>query len=350
MLVIDGDMGEGGGQLLRTALALSVCRQISFEIFNIRARRQKPGLQPQHLAAVQAAAKISAASVDGASLNSQHLRFQPRGIFAGDYRFNIGTAGSATLLVQTLLPALMLNKTPSSLHVTGGTHNPLSPPFDFFARAFCPLLTRMGFLIDARLERPGFYPRGGGIMQVALASADKLRPLRLLERGEVRRLSARILLAHLPAHIASRERDILQRSLSIAEDDIAIDTADAAFGPGNVVCVFVHSAYVTEVFTGFGQRGVPAESVAQKVTAQVNDYLRSEVPVGRYLADQLLIPVTLAGGGEFLTQPPSLHTTTNMAVITQITGQQFICEEQKAGQWRIATGSEYSPKPMDNHS
>jgi len=336
VLVIDGDMGEGGGQVLRTALALSMCRQIPFEIIHIRARRQRPGLQPQHLTAVQAAAAISAASVEGASLGSRFLRFQPGPVSAGDYRFNIGTAGSATLLMQTLLPALMLARTPSSLHVTGGTHNPLSPPFDFFAQAFCPLLARMGIAVDARLERPGFYPRGGGIMQVTLTATNAFRPLRLLQRGDLHQLSARILLAHLPTHIAQRERDVLRQSLPIADEDIMIDSANAAVGPGNAVCVYVRSEYLTEVFSGFGQRGVPAETVAQGVISQVNDYLQAGVPVGHYLADQLLVPMALAGGGEFLTQQPSLHTTTNMAVIAQFTGQQFICEEGKTGQWRIA--------------
>ncbi len=337
MLVIDGDLGEGGGQVLRTALALSMCRQLPFEIINIRARRQKPGLQPQHLTAVQAAAAISAASVEGASIGSPFLRFQPQAVSAGEYRFDIGTAGSASLLVQTLLPALMLNKTPSALHVTGGTHNPLSPPFDFFAQAFCPMLARMGITVDARLERPGFYPRGGGIMQVTIAATSTIRPLQLLQRGDLQQLSAHILLAHLPAHIAQRERDVLHQRLPIAEEEIIIDTADSAFGPGNAVCVFVRSEHITEVFTGFGQRGVTAETVAQGVVTQVNEYLQAGVPVGPYLADQLLIPMALLEGGEFLTLQPSLHTTTNLAVISQFTGQQFICEMGKTGQWRIAT-------------
>ena len=336
MLSIDGDMGEGGGQVLRSALALSVCRQTPFQMHNIRARRKNPGLQPQHLAAVQAAARISQATLEGAVLGSQNLRFQPNGLYPGDYQFNIGTAGSATLLVQTLLPALLLAKAPSSLHVEGGTHNPLSPPFDFFAHAFCPLLTRMGARISTTLERPGFFPKGGGILHVAFEVADRLQALRLLQRGEIQQLSAQILLAHLPAHIAQREREALCQSLQITEADIHIRLEDSAYGPGNVVSVFANCAHITEVFTGFGRRGIPAESVAQDVATQVNDYLQAGVPVDRYLADQLLIPLALANGGEFLTQEPSLHTTTNMAVITLFTGKKFTSEATDTRQWRIA--------------
>ena len=339
MLFIDGDMGEGGGQVLRSALALSVCRQIPFQLHNIRARREKPGLQPQHLAAVRAAAQISRATVEGADIGSQSLRFLPNGIYPGNYQINIGTAGSATLLVQTLLPALMLAKTPSSLRVEGGTHNPLSPPFDFFAYAFCPLLTRMGMRLSTTLERPGFFPKGGGIMHVAIQAADQLQALHLLERGEVQQLSAQILLAHLPMHIAQRESKVLCQALRIAAADIRIRQEDSAFGAGNVVSVAANSEHVTEVFTGFGQRGIPAESVAQGVVAQVNDYLLAGVPVGRYLADQLLIPLALVNGGEFLTQEPSLHTNTNMDVITLFTGKRFTSETTATRQWRIAIGA-----------
>lgn len=336
MLILDGDMGEGGGQVLRTALALSVCKQIPFQIINIRARRKKPGLQPQHLAAVQAAALISQATVEDAVIGSQNLRFHPHGIYPGDYQFNIGTAGSVTLVVQTIVPALMLANAPSSLRVEGGTHNPLSPPFDFFARAFCPLLTRMGVRISTTLERPGFFPKGGGIMHVTLGATDKLQALHLLQRGEIQRLSAQILLAHLPEHIALRERNTLCQSLALAEKDVIIRHENAAFGPGNAVSVFVNSEYVTEVFSGFGQRGVPAENVAMDVVAQVNNYLQAGAPVGRHLADQLLIPLALAGGGEFMTQQPSLHTTTNIEVIRHFTGMRFTSMASTNRHWRIA--------------
>lgn len=338
MLVIDGDMGEGGGQVLRTAVALSVCKQIPFEMFNIRARRPRPGLQPQHLAAVNAAARISGARVSGAVAGSQNLRFEPACVMAGDYCFDIGTAGSAILLAQTILPALLQTDAPTSLQVIGGTHNPMSPSFDFFQQAYCPLLARMGATIQTTLTRPGFYPRGGGMIKIAVAGKHNLQPIQLLQRGRLVQLEARILLAHLPEHIARRERNVLAERLTIDEDEIDIRHEPTALGPGNVISINIRSEYVTEVFTGFGQRGVSAENVAGAVADQVNQYLRSGVPVGQYLADQLLLPMALAGRGSFLTQAPSLHTTTNIAVIALFTGQKFHCDGEHTQRWRITLG------------
>lgn len=336
MLTIDGDIGEGGGQVLRTALALSVCRQIPFRIHNIRARRKNPGLQPQHLAAVNAAAAISQARVQGAEIGSSVLVFEPADIIPGNYEFRIGTAGSATLVMQTILPALMLTGTSSSVRVEGGTHNPLSPPFEFFARAFCPLLNRMGARIETALERPGFYPRGGGLLRVNIHPATALQPLILRERGTTQALSAEILLAHLPIHIAQRERAVLQESLTMVEDAIRIHEDDSAYSPGNAISVFIPSEHVTEVFSSIGQRGKPAETVAGEVVDEVNGYLLTAVPVGVHLADQLLLPLALANGGEYLTQVPSLHTRTNMNIITQFTGIIFTAEEITDKQWKIA--------------
>lgn len=162
MLNIDGAMGEGGGQILRSALALSLCLEQAFRMVNIRAARKRPGLMPQHLVAVKAAATIGDAEVDGATLGSQTLQFVPRGVKAGEYRFDIGTAGSTTLVLQTILPALLTAAGPSRLFLLGGTHNPLAPPFDFLAHAFVPLINRMGPRLRVQLERPGFYPVGGG--------------------------------------------------------------------------------------------------------------------------------------------------------------------------------------------
>lgn len=338
MLVIDGNMGEGGGQVLRTALALSLCRQIPFAMFNIRTRRPKPGLQPQHLAAVHAAAQISGARVTGAAIASQILQFEPAKLTAGDYRFDIGTAGSAILLLQTILPALLLADAGSTLEISGGTHNPMSPSYDFFEQAFCPLLKRMGAVIETRLIRPGFYPRGGGILQVRIAGKHRLQALELLHRGRLVQLRAEILLAHLPDHIAQRERKVLGENLSLDEQAIHIQHKNAALGPGNVISIYAQSEHLTEVFTGFGQRGVRAERVAVDVAKEVNAYLQADVPIGQFLADQLLLPLALAGGGAFVTQAPSLHTTTNIDVIAQFTGQRFHCDEVHKQRWCIALG------------
>ena len=335
MFTIDGDTGEGGGQVLRTALTLSMCRQTPFRITRIRQRRKRPGLQRQHLAAVQAAAIVSRARIKGAEIGSQELIFEPEKFFPGQYRIDIGTAGSTILVAQTLLPALMLSNTPSSITLVGGTHNMLAPPFDFFEQTFCPLINRMGPKVTARLERPGFYPRGGGIMHVDIQPVAELQPLEITERGKLRSLRTVILLAHLPEHIALRERNVISKMPEIDKQQITIRHADDAMGPGNAVMIAADSECLTEVFTAYGVRGVPAEKVAETAVLEVQRYLESGVPVGEHLADQLLIPLALTGGGAFITAKPSLHTTTNMDVIRRFTGIGLKAVEIEPGKWRI---------------
>lgn len=343
MLIIDGAQGEGGGQILRTALALSMCLAKPFKIIHIRATRKRPGLRPQHLMAVRAAAEISHADVTGVERDSPQLTFRPQGIYPGRYDFFIGTAGSTTLVLQTVLPALMLAGAPSSLVLEGGTHNPLAPPFDFLSRAFLPLLNRMGPQITATLERPGFYPAGGGRFRVEIQPARRLQALRLLERGEIRQQRAEILLAHLPEHIAQRERRVIQDGLHLAEDCVTIHLDTSAPGPGNAVSVIVESEHVTEVFSAIGERGTPAETVAGRVVEAVQAYLRANIAVGPYLADQLLLPMALCGAGAFLTLKPSRHTLTNIAVIKQFMPVDFILHETRPAAWRIEFSTALKP-------
>ena len=214
MLTLDGSLGEGGGQILRTALGLSLVTGLEFRIEKIRANRQKPGLQRQHLAAVQAAAAIGQAEVEGAEINSQQLAFHPRGVAPGDYAFAVGTAGSATLVFQTILPALMIAAKPSALVLEGGTHNPLAPPYEFLAKAFLPLVNRMGPNVRAKLDRHGFYPAGGGKMRMTIEPVTRLARLDLLDRGKLLGLRATAIIASLPYHVAERELKVLKRELS----------------------------------------------------------------------------------------------------------------------------------------
>jgi len=194
MLTIDGSMGEGGGQVVRSSLALSLVTGTPFRIDKVRAGRKRPGLMRQHLTAVQAAAAVGGARVTGAEIGAQCFTFEPGAVQAGEHRFAVGTAGSATLVLQTVLPALLVAGGPSRLTLEGGTHNPMAPPFDFIAEAFLPLIARMGARCTATLERPGFYPAGGGRFTVEVTPvAEELIPFALLERGEVKRREARAL-------------------------------------------------------------------------------------------------------------------------------------------------------------
>lgn len=332
---IDGSIGEGGGQILRTSLALATCLGRPIRIFNIRAARRRPGLQPQHLAAVSAVAAISHAQVVGAEKDSQALTFIPSAVKAGEYHFAVGTAGSTLLVLQTVLPALMLADAPSRLVLEGGTHNPLAPPFEFLQYAFLPVLNQMGPVVRARLERPGFAPRGGGRVIVEIQPASRLRAVEIAERGAIRAQYAEVLLAHLPEHIARRELAVIQAALGYADEQLRFQMVSNAYGPGNVVSVVIQSEHITECFSAFGRRGVPAEQVARKVVEEVRRYLKAAVPVGPYLADQLLLPMALAGGGMFVTVKPSLHALTNLQVINAFMKIDMRAEEIGDDVWRI---------------
>jgi RNA 3'-terminal phosphate cyclase (ATP) len=321
VLTIDGSQGEGGGQILRSSLALALISGTPFRIERIRAGRAKPGLMRQHLTALEAAAAIGDADVEGAAIGAQQVLFRPKHVRAGTYRFAVGTAGSAALVLQTVLLPLVTASAESSLTLEGGTHNPHAPPFDFLAGAFLPLLHRMGAHVEARLERPGFYPAGGGRIGVQVSASAGLRRLELPARGAIRRRRARALVSRLPRQIGDRELAVVRSRLGWPNDDLEVVVlAEGTAGPGNVLLLEVESEHVTEVFTGFGEVGLRAEAVAERAVLDAREYLAADVPVGPHLADQLLLPLALAGGGGFRTLPLTRHARTNVEVIRQFLG------------------------------
>lgn len=328
LVVIDGS--AGGGQLLRSSLALSLATGKPFRIEQIRGRRAKPGVLRQHLAAIEAAAKIGDASTEGAELGSRTLTFVPGGVRAGEYAFAIGSAGSTTLVLQTVLLPLALANGTSLVEIEGGTHNPLAPPFEFIAEAFLPLLRTMGVRVEAELVRPGFAPAGGGTLRVMIEGGARLATLQLDERGEIVQRRVRALVANLPYAIAQREVKTALEELGWPEECGVAQTVGAR-GPGNVVSVSVASERVTDVFTAFGRRGVPAEAVAREAAKQARRYLKSGAAVGEQLADQLLLPLSLGAGGSFTTTPLSDHATTNMEVIRRFTGVQLAVRRVRPG-------------------
>lgn len=334
MIEIDGAAGEGGGQLLRTSLTLSVLTGQAFRMTRIRARRSRPGLQRQHLAAVDAARRISAARIEGAEVDSQTLLFEPNRVRAGSYEFAIGTAGSSTLVLQTILLPLMLAQSPSSLRVVGGTHNLAAPPYEFLARAYLPLLARMGARVTLELERWGFYPRGGGEI-LARVEPGRLEPLSLTERGVLRGIRAEATVAALPRHIAERELGVAARQLALSADCLELRELPRDMGPGNVLTITVSHEHVTEVFTGFGERGVPAESVASAACRAARDYLAAEAATGPHLADQLLLPLAIAGGGKFTTTELTSHFASNAGIIARFLPLSVTAEERGSG-WLVS--------------
>lgn len=335
MISIDGSQGEGGGQILRTALALSLVTGREFRIHNIRAGRRKPGLLHQHLAAVKAAVRVGAAETRGAELGSAELLFAPQSINPGRYRFDVGTAGSCTLVLQTVLPSLLTATDRSEIIVEGGTHNPAAPPFDFLAKCFIPIINRMGPRVTARLERPGFYPAGGGRIVVAVEPTPALSPIELTERGPIKNRRARALVAMLPREIAGRELRTLAGMLHWDSESLEVEMIDNSFGPGNAIVVEIESEALTEVITGFGRRGIRGEQVATETAESVRRYIDANVPVGRHLADQLLLPMALAGGGRFRTLSPTSHTLTNIAVLRRFVEVSVDASESAGDDWTI---------------
>lgn len=304
MIALDGAQGEGGGQILRSALSLSMITGQPFTITSIRAGRAKPGLLRQHLTAVKAATEICGATVEGAELGSQRLLFRPGTVRGGDYRFAIGSAGSCTLVLQTVLPALWFADGPSRVEVSGGTDNPSAPPADFIRRVLEPLLAKIGIHQQTTLLRHGFYPAGGGVVATEVSPVASFNTLQLGERGNIVQMRGEVLLAGVPRHVAEREIATLA-------------------GPGNTVSLEVESENITERFFVVGEKRVSAEVVAAQLVKEVKRYLASTAAVGEYLADQLVLPMALAGAGEFTVAHPSCHLLTNIAVVERFLPVRF---------------------------
>lgn len=334
MLVIDGSRGEGGGQILRTALALAMVTGTTLQIERIRARRAKPGLMPQHLVCVRAAQAVCGAEVAGVELGSSWLRFRPGPIRAGHYHFAIGTAGSTTLVFQTLLPALLLADVPSTVELEGGTHNAMAPSVDFIRLAFLPALRRMGIEVEMTLLRHGFYPVGGGLWRASVQPWRDKRPLCLLEPGDCLRREAVAISARLPEHVAQRELAQVRALLGWSEQE-SHSQAVSSPGPGNVLSLRLYCREQILVSECVGHKGLPAEEVARRAVAELRRLHAAGVPVDAHLADQLLVFLALGAGGEFRTLAPTRHTLTNLDVIRGLSGATFnLCEEQP-GIWSI---------------
>ena len=335
MLTIDGANGEGGGQVLRTSLALSLITRKPFRIENIRARRKTPGLLRQHLTAVHAATQVGNAAVEGATLGSMTLTFVPQALRSGEFAFAIGTAGSTMLVLQTILLPLALAEGTSVVDLEGGTHNPTAPPFDFMDRAFLPLLTRMGANVELELVRPGFYPAGGGKIRVSITPSKTLGRLQLDERGAITTRCARAVVANLPWTIAEREVKIAAAELEWPDDCLQAHTLTGSAGPGNLISIIVGSDNVTDVFTAFGERGVRAEEVARDAVKQARRYINSNAAIGEHLADQLLLPLAVGEGGSFTTTPLTGHSLTNIETIGRFVDREITTEQVSNGIVRV---------------
>jgi RNA 3'-terminal phosphate cyclase (ATP) len=312
-LQIDGSLGEGGGQVLRSALTLSLFTGTPVRLTNIRAKRPKPGLMAQHLKAVEAAAAIGRAQVDGAVLGSQRLTFEPNGIHAGHFHFDIATAGSTTLVLQTILPPLGLARTASTIVITGGTHVPWSPSFDYLDLHWLRYMEEIGFHAAATLPRAGFYPRGGGRVEATVQPAAAPSPLRLTERGPLKGIHGISAVANLDRAIAERQRRQALRRLSGYSNQIDIEPRDLpAPSPGTFLLLLAEFDGSRCCYVALGARGKPAERVADEAVDALAEFLATDGAVDQFLADQLLVPLTLAAGiSEIRTSKVTEHLVTN---------------------------------------
>lgn len=326
VIELDGAAGEGGGQILRTALSLSMITGQPFRITNIRAGRARPGLLRQHLVAVQAAARICGAEVGDVAVGAQTLVFVPGAIRAGEYAFAIGSAGSSTLVLQTVLPALLLAGQPSRITVTGGTHNSMAPPSHFLERAYGRMLAAMGAEVAFELRRFGFYPAGGGELVATVQPCAGLRPLDLLERGARLHGYAESFVAGVPESVARRELECIGKGMGWGEAQLRCHRLPAEMGPGNVLLLTLEHEQVTEVFAGFGEKMVRAETVARQTLERARRYIASGAAVSECLADQLMLPMALAGAGSFTTDVLSSHARTNAQVIARFLPVRFELE------------------------
>ncbi len=328
---IDGT--TGGGQMLRTALTLAMITGQPFRMSHIRGKRQKPGLMRQHLTCVKAACEISDGSVDGAEIGSTEIVFRAGKVRAGSYSYAIGTAGSTTLLLQTLLPALLYADSSSKLRLEGGTHNPLAPPFEFIDRVFLPTLRRMGAEAAVSLVQSGFAPVGGGMIECEIQPCTKLQPFELHNRGELKSMKLRVPIRNLKANIGDR---MLASALEqLPCEDATVEVREP--GPGLGVCCLYEAQFenTSELVSCFGESNVTAERVGFRAAKSLKDFMSSQTPVGRHLADQLLLPLALAGHGSFTTMIPDDHVTTNISIIEKFLPVHIKIEKMEKGRHMV---------------
>ena len=304
VITIDGSQGEGGGQVLRSALTLSLVTDKKLEITNIRARRSRPGLRPQHLKAVEAAAAIGLASVEGANLGSTSLVFAPGPIRPGHYQIDIGTAGSTSLVLQTIFLPLSLARGLSKVTITGGTHVPMSPCYHYIDQQWLAIMRQIGFDAQLTLLQAGFYPQGGGRLAAEIRPCGAIKPLQLMERGALEQIRGISAIANLDRKIAERQRNQVLRRLGdeYRLNDIRIVNLPA-LSKGTMLLLIAEFEYTQCCYFALGELGKPAERVADEAVDSLLAFLETGAAVDKYLADQLLLPLAFADG------PSALHTS-----------------------------------------
>jgi len=327
---IDGSFGEGGGQILRTALALSAILKKPFTLRHIRSKRKNPGLQAQHLEGVEALARITEAQTEGVQFGSQKITFLPKKILPGDYHFEVRTAGSVPLLLQALFLPLCFAEGISTLTLVGGTHVPWSPPFHYLSEVLLPTLQSMGISSEVTIEKWGWFPKGGGKIQVKINPIDELKAFSLVERGPLKKIRGLSAICKLPKQVAERQRDDVLRRIEKAlktEAEIKVLDDVPGKGPGSFLFLVVESEDGLAGFSSLGGKGKRAEEVGKEAFDSMKEYIDSEGCLDPHLADQLIPFMALAkGNSSFTTTRMTEHLLTNLWVV-----QHFLDLKIKSG-------------------
>lgn len=334
MIIIDGTTGEGGGQILRTSLSLSMITGQPIQIKKIRGKRKKPGIMRQHLGCIKAAVRISNGYAEGAELGNDTLTFHPGPVQPGTYRFAIGSAGSSMLLFQTILPALIRLEEPTTIQLEGGTHNPLAPSWEFLKNSFLPQLRKMGCAVEANLEVPGFFPAGGGKWSATIYPTKQLIPIHLESPGKLIKRKAVLIYSDIPEFVKDRQIDLLRKELSWGPDHFNVVEYEATC-PGNMISLQLQYDDASHVFDSLGERGRSSEKVIARAFNGMKKQIDSKTPVCRFLADQLLLPMALAGKGSYQTRKLSLHTKTNMEIIQEFLDVRFSVTQLKEDVFKV---------------
>jgi RNA 3'-terminal phosphate cyclase (ATP) len=337
MIEIDGSFGEGGGQILRTSLSLSCLLNKPFHLFNIRKGRKKPGLMPQHLMGIRSLKLISNAKVKGDSEGSTELSFEPGEVKAGDYFFDIGTAGSTSLLLQAILPALIFAKIRSSLTLKGGTHVPFSPPFHYITRVFIPMLNKLGVGVRATIESYGFYPKGGGKVNVEITPSEVIKGMNFLERGEIKKVTGISGVGNLLISIAERQRDATLKIFSSIGIKAEIEILSVPTpGQGTFIFLEVLTDNCIAGFSSLGERGKKAELVGEEAAKNLLDYYSTSACLDHHLSDQIVLYLAIAQDESSLTTSEiSNHLLTNLWVMDKFLNVQYVIEGERGKPGRV---------------
>lgn len=332
-------MLEGGGQILRMSIAISAVTGIPLRIFNIRAKRKEPGLRAQHLTAVKAVASLVDADVEGLKLGSREIIFKPRTIRSGRFRFDVGTAGSTSLVLQSLLPAAALAPSRVEVEIIGGTDNPQAPPIDYIDNVLRPILAKMGYNFEVNVLRRGFYPKGGGVVRALTTPVTRLKPIRLERHDHVKVIRGLSYSSRLPDHIARRMASSASKVLKEAgfEADIKLEILQpghhkCALSPGCGIVLWAEMAGGSILGSdNLGELGKPAERVGEEAARRLLDEIHGGATVDRHAADQLIVYMALAEGESVIkTSEMTLHTLTCIEISKKLLPEvAFSIEEGK---------------------